>query len=125
MELLQQNSPSSGGFSLLPSDSALVQGALAGACAGFVHDVVMTPFDVAKQRMQLLGSYRSTADCMRHVVQTEGGGALFRSLPTVLFMNLPYQGVLVAVNEALKRRYEAGETNDTGGKLFSGIHLNW
>jgi solute carrier family 25 iron transporter 28/37 len=41
-----------------------LRAAVCGASATFVHDLMMTPFDVVKQRMQL-GYHRSVLDCVR------------------------------------------------------------
>lgn len=41
-----------------------LRAALCGASATLVHDLMMTPFDVVKQRMQL-GYHRSVLDCAR------------------------------------------------------------
>jgi solute carrier family 25 iron transporter 28/37 len=75
--------------------------AACGAASTFCHDLILTPMDVVKQRMQL-GAYRSIGDCLRQIWYYEGVGALYRSMPTTLAMNVPFGSVLVAVNESLK-----------------------
>ena len=63
--------------------------ASAGVLSTIVHDGVMTPFDVAKQRMQMDGSsYRSFVHCLTSVVRTEGVAALYVALPTTV--RLPF-----------------------------------
>lgn len=42
-----------------------------GAIAAVSHDMIMTPFDVIKQRMQL-GYYRSMPHCISTILRTEG-----------------------------------------------------
>jgi solute carrier family 25 iron transporter 28/37 len=89
---------------------ALADGA-AGACATFAHDCIMTPMDVAKQRLQL-GYYAGMWDCFRTVAAQEGVGAFYRSFPTTLLMNVPYGMVMATTNEALKRVLNpSGEQN--------------
>ena len=58
--------------------------------------------DTVKQRLQL-GYYRGVAHAVTSMVRREGVGALFRSYPTTLAMNLPYGCVMVAANESLKK----------------------
>jgi len=78
-----------------------VRAAACGAAGATVHDVILTPMDVVKQRLQL-GAYGGPLHCFRTVVHVEGFRALYRSLPVTLASNAPYTGVLVAVNESLK-----------------------
>lgn len=63
--------------------------ATAGVLSTIVHDGVMTPFDVAKQRMQMGGSYRNFVHCLSTVVRTEGPAALYVALPTTVCCRLP------------------------------------
>lgn len=70
---------------------ALIHG-LAGCGATLIHDGVMNPVDVIKQRMQMLNSpFKSSLSCARHIFETEGLKAFYRSYLTQLTMNLPYQ----------------------------------
>ncbi|XP_076460566.1 mitoferrin-2-like isoform X2 [Babylonia areolata] len=65
---------------------------VAGCAATLLHDAVMNPADVVKQRMQVYGSnYRTCLQCMTHVVQREGLWAFYRSYSTQLVMNIPFQ----------------------------------
>lgn len=90
-----------------------VQAAASGAMASISHDVLMTPFDLVKQRMQL-SNYNSMYDCMKQVVRNEGFSALYVSFPTTLMMNIPYGCIMVAVNESAKKML-----NPTGKYSFS------
>mmetsp|Transcript_141361 Transcript_141361/g.393945 ORF Transcript_141361/g.393945 Transcript_141361/m.393945 type:complete len:287 (-) Transcript_141361:86-946(-) len=78
-----------------------LQAAACGAMATVVHDMIITPTDVVKQRLQL-GRYRGTFDCVISVWRHEGLRAFYRSLPTTLISECPFHGVLVASNESLK-----------------------
>jgi len=78
-----------------------VRAAICGGLSTFFHDVILCPMDLVKQRMQL-GAYSSIGETLRHVSRHEGLGALYRSMPTTLAMNMPFGSVLVAVNESLK-----------------------
>lgn len=79
-----------------------VRAAFCGAAASFSHDLILTPMDVVKQRLQL-GCYSGTLNCLACVSKSEGIGALYRSMPITLFMNIPFNSVLVAANEHFKR----------------------
>jgi solute carrier family 25 iron transporter 28/37 len=74
----------------------------AGLVATVLHDAVITPLDVVKQRLQL-GYYRGVVDCLRTIMQREGLLGLYRSYPTTLLMNMPHAAVTVAANESFKK----------------------
>ncbi|KAJ8607161.1 hypothetical protein CTAYLR_007326 [Chrysophaeum taylorii] len=84
----------------------VVRNGVAGSLAAVGHDVVMTPADVVKQRLQL-GHHNTFRDCVRAISREPGGllATLYRSFPTTLAMNAPYNCVSVATNEALKDRW--------------------
>ncbi|CAE8699891.1 unnamed protein product, partial [Polarella glacialis] len=75
--------------------------AICGASATLCHDVILTPMDLVKQRMQL-GCYSNVGDCVRSVLRQEGIVGLYRSMPTTVAMNLPFGSVMVATNESIK-----------------------
>lgn len=62
----------------------------AGVVATVCHDLIMTPMDVVKQRLQL-GYYNGVSDCFKSVIRQEGARALYISFPTTFLMNLPYR----------------------------------
>jgi solute carrier family 25 iron transporter 28/37 len=76
--------------------------AASGAVATLLHDAVITPMDLVKQRLQL-GYYRGIADCIRSVAREEGVAAFYRSYSTTLAMNVPYAATVGATNESLKK----------------------
>uniref|UniRef100_A0A7S2EGN0 Mitochondrial carrier protein n=1 Tax=Trieres chinensis TaxID=1514140 RepID=A0A7S2EGN0_TRICV len=78
-----------------------VGSATAGATAAFCHDLVMTPLDTIKQRLQL-GHYDGMAHGLRRVLADEGAAGLYRSFPITLLTNLPYGAVMVTTNEFLR-----------------------
>jgi solute carrier family 25 iron transporter 28/37 len=96
---------SGGGAS--PSPPPLVHptlaAALAGAAATIVSDGVMTPCDVVKQRLQVVGSpYAGVGDCVRRTLAAEGPGAFFKSLRTTLVTNIPFTALHFGTYEAAK-----------------------
>ncbi len=88
-----------------------VAAAAAGVLATTLHDAVLTPLDLVKQRMQL-GYHSGVLDCVKTVVRNEGVIALFRSYPTTVAMNVPYASLVVATNESAKKVLNpSGELN--------------
>ncbi|KAJ8400949.1 hypothetical protein AAFF_G00389060 [Aldrovandia affinis] len=64
---------------------------VAGSVATVLHDAVMNPAEVVKQRMQMYNSpYRGLLDCVRTVRRRERLAAFYRSYSTQLTMNIPH-----------------------------------
>eukprot|EP00522_Entomoneis_paludosa_P017088 CAMPEP_0172439802 /NCGR_PEP_ID=MMETSP1065-20121228/669_1 /TAXON_ID=265537 /ORGANISM="Amphiprora paludosa, Strain CCMP125" /LENGTH=413 /DNA_ID=CAMNT_0013188537 /DNA_START=240 /DNA_END=1481 /DNA_ORIENTATION=- len=80
---------------------------LTGAAATVSHDLVMTPLDTVKQRMQL-GHYTSTYEALREIVKKETSVALYRSFPITLVTNIPYGMVFMPINEHAKVYFSQG-----------------
>ena len=79
-------------------------GALAGAAAVLGHDVIMTPLDTIKQRLQL-GHYSGMRQAISEMYLRENGlQAFYRSFPVTLVTNIPYGMVMVGSNEYIKNR---------------------
>eukprot|EP00964_Phaeocystis_antarctica_P142362 scaffold107600_cov66-Phaeocystis_antarctica.AAC.7 len=82
-----------------PREAALAAGA-AVALGTMVHDLVMTPMDVCKQRLQLGYHKNSVYDCACAIMRQEGARAFVISYPTTVVMNIPYALVMGTTNEA-------------------------
>jgi len=92
-----------------------LQAMTAGCCAALLHDMVMTPMDTVKQRMQL-GHY----DGLRHAfvsivrgdpsrnVPGEGWRGLYRSFNVTVMTNVPYGMIMMTTNEWLRGALEDG-----------------
>lgn len=92
----------------------VVATAVAGGCATVAHDVVATPLDVIKQRLQVYGSrYRGILHCALHITRKEGVRALWASYPTTVVMNVPYQAMHFTTYEAAKTML-SGEEGEHG-----------
>nr|PVC51021.1 mitochondrial carrier protein [Theileria orientalis] len=91
--------------------------AASGAAATFCHDLLLTPADVIKQRLQL-GCYRSSRDCLYNIIKQEGVRALFRSFHITLLMNVPYHSLLVSIMHLVK---QADGSRATGGAKESSL----
>ncbi|XP_055346459.1 mitoferrin-2-like [Paramacrobiotus metropolitanus] len=86
---------------------------IAGCTAAVLHDAVMNPAEVVKQRMQMFGSsYKSCMQCFARIWATEGPRAFYRSYLTQLTMNVPFQAIHFMVYEQMQdamnplRRYD-------------------
>ncbi|VDM56725.1 unnamed protein product [Angiostrongylus costaricensis] len=67
---------------------------VAGTLATLVHDAVMNPVEVVKQRMQMQFSpYGSSLECVRCIYKREGMVAFYRSYTTQLVMAVPFQSI--------------------------------
>lgn len=66
----------------------------AGCIATLLHDAIMNPAEVVKQRVQMYNSpYKSVFDCIVQVYRSEGIRAFYRSYTTQLTMNIPFQSI--------------------------------
>lgn len=71
-----------------------------------LHDAVMTPSEVVKQRMQMCCSPHTKAfECTKYVYQNEGLRAFYRSYWTALSMNIPYQMAMVMSYGLVQRHF--------------------
>ncbi|CAJ1054092.1 mitoferrin-2-like [Xyrichtys novacula] len=76
---------------------------VAGCMATVLHDAVMNPAEVVKQRMQMFNSpYRGVLDCMGSLLKQEGPAAFYRSYTTQLTMNVPFQALHFMTYEYLQ-----------------------
>ncbi|VDN04231.1 unnamed protein product [Thelazia callipaeda] len=83
--------------------SASMSYAVSGMLATVVHDAVMNPAEVVKQRMQMIFSpYGNSLECVRCVYLREGLKAFYRSYVTQLTLNAPYQCVHFMIYEYLQ-----------------------
>jgi len=83
------------------SKKPIAQGS-AGAMATLLHDAIMVPADVVKQRLQVYGSpYKNSLHCISEVCKREGIRAFYRSYGTQLTMNVPFQAMHFVIYEAM------------------------
>lgn len=76
---------------------------IAGCGATLLHDGVMNPVEVIKQRMQMSGSpFKTSLSCAKHILKEEGFKAFYRSYFTQLNMNLPYQSLHFVTYELMQ-----------------------
>ncbi|CAD2086303.1 mitochondrial carrier protein, putative [Plasmodium vinckei lentum] len=77
--------------------------AICGFLATIAHDLIIAPIDTIKQRMQL-GINKSSLDSIK-LIKENGIRSLYLSLPITLLMNIPYQIIMICVNEKMKKHY--------------------
>jgi len=102
------SSSSSSCCSASSGNSPFASGA-AVALATMCHDVIMTPMDCIKQRLQLGYHSNSVYDCACAMFRQEGPRAFMLSYPTTLLMNVPYALVMGTSNEAIRNALNPGE----------------
>jgi len=94
---------------------------LAGCGATFFHDSVMTPAEVIKQRMQMCCSpHKNATSAFRTIWREEGVRAFYRSFPTSLVHNMPFQAVHFMVYEAAMSWLNPEKTYNPSHHAFAG-----
>ncbi|XP_029296239.1 mitoferrin-1 isoform X2 [Cottoperca gobio] len=94
---------------------------LAGSVATVLHDAIMNPAEVVKQRMQMYNSpYRGLWDCLQTITRTEGVGAFYRSYSTQLTMNIPFQAVHFIIYELMQEQFNPHRHYNPGSHIVSG-----
>ncbi|KAJ8263164.1 hypothetical protein COCON_G00156210 [Conger conger] len=94
---------------------------LAGSLATVLHDAVMNPAEVVKQRMQMYNSpYRGLLDCVRTVSRAEGMAAFYRSYSTQLTMNIPFQAVHFITYELMQEQLNPRRSYQPTSHILSG-----
>ncbi|XP_022193153.2 mitoferrin-1 [Nilaparvata lugens] len=93
----------------------------AGCVATVLHDGIMTPADVVKQRMQMYNSpYKSLSECILRLYRTEGLRAFYRSYTTTLAMNIPFQSIHFMVYEMAQSLTNPDRVYNPAAHMMSG-----
>jgi len=94
---------------------------IAGLTASFFHDIVMTPAEVIKQRMQMYNSsYKNCTSCMMDIYRREGPSAFYRSFWTSYSMNAPFQVIHFVVYEKCQKILNPECLYDPKSHMISG-----
>jgi len=89
--------------------------------ATVAHDLIMTPMDVMKQRLQLGHHKNELAEVFRAIMREQGPRAFVVSLPLTLGMNMPYAALMGTANEFLRQRLApAGEEPGVATHMAAG-----
>lgn len=93
----------------------------AGLVATLLHDAVMNPADVVKQRMQMYNSpYKSSLHCANVIYRQEGIFAFYRSFTTQLTMNIPFQCIHFMTYEIMQNVMNPNRLYDPTSHMISG-----
>nr|XP_012141471.1 PREDICTED: mitoferrin-1 isoform X2 [Megachile rotundata] len=93
----------------------------AGCIATLLHDGVMNPAEVVKQRLQMYNSpYRSVVTCINNIYQNEGLRAFYRSYTTQLAMNVPFQMIHFIIYETAQNFTNPEHTYNPIAHMVSG-----
>jgi solute carrier family 25 iron transporter 28/37 len=98
---------------------------LAGACATIVHDAIVTPLDVVKQRMQLFKSqHTSVLQTIKSVHAQSGIKGFYASYPVTLAMNVPHFSLYFATYEQTKRLLQGSRASgeNSSSEFTPAIH---
>ncbi|XP_037327990.1 mitoferrin-2-like [Pungitius pungitius] len=89
--------------SIHPGANSHFANGVAGCIATVLHDTIMNPAEVVKQRMQMFNSpYRGVLDCVGSLLRRDGPAAFYRSYTTQLTMNVPFQALHFMTYEYLQ-----------------------
>uniref|UniRef100_A0AAQ4RHU8 Solute carrier family 25 member 28 n=1 Tax=Gasterosteus aculeatus aculeatus TaxID=481459 RepID=A0AAQ4RHU8_GASAC len=89
--------------SVHPGANSHFANGVAGCVATVLHDTIMNPAEVVKQRMQMFNSpYRGVLDCVGSLLRRDGPAAFYRSYTTQLTMNVPFQALHFMTYEYLQ-----------------------
>jgi hypothetical protein len=75
--------------------------ALVGAISSLFHDLIMTPSEVVKQRLQLINSGEAkikSIELIKYMYKNEGIKSFYRSLPINYFLSVPFGSLIVLAN---------------------------
>lgn len=86
--------------------------ALAGASATICGDLLMNPFDVIKQRMQVHDVYHGLTRTAVTIFRNEGIAAFYVSYPTTLLMSVPFAAVNMTVYDSISLFLNPSRTHD-------------
>ena len=78
-----------------------IKNALCGILPTVLHDSIMVPFDVCKQRMQI-NPNNNFKNQVKNILKKEGFFAFYKSLPITLFTNIPSTTSFISINENFK-----------------------
>nr|XP_046230529.1 mitoferrin-2-like [Scatophagus argus] len=94
---------------------------VAGCMATVLHDAIMNPAEVVKQRMQMFNSpYRGVLHCIGSLLRHEGPAAFYRSYTTQLTMNVPFQALHFMTYEYLQELLNPHRNYNPSSHVVSG-----
>ncbi|XP_029016171.1 mitoferrin-2-like [Betta splendens] len=104
-----------------PGTNSHFANGVAGCMATVLHDAIMNPAEVVKQRMQMFNSpYRGVLDCVGSMMRREGLAAFYRSYTTQLTMNVPFQALHFMTYEYLQELLNPHRQYNPSSHVVSG-----
>uniref|UniRef100_A0A3P8SPF6 Solute carrier family 25 member 28 n=1 Tax=Amphiprion percula TaxID=161767 RepID=A0A3P8SPF6_AMPPE len=104
-----------------PGTNSHFANGVAGCMATVLHDAIMNPAEVVKQRMQMFNSpYRGVVDCVGSLLRREGPAAFYRSYTTQLTMNVPFQALHFMTYEYLQELLNPHRQYNPSSHVVSG-----
>uniref|UniRef100_A0A3Q3EVM2 Solute carrier family 25 member 28 n=1 Tax=Kryptolebias marmoratus TaxID=37003 RepID=A0A3Q3EVM2_KRYMA len=104
-----------------PGTNSHFANGVAGCAATVLHDAIMNPAEVVKQRMQMFNSpYRGVLDCLGSLLRHEGPAAFYRSYTTQLTMNVPFQALHFMTYEYLQELLNPHRQYNPSSHVVSG-----
>lgn len=104
-----------------PGTNSHFANGVAGCMATVLHDAIMNPAEVVKQRMQMFNSpYRGVLDCVGSMLRHEGPAAFYRSYTTQLTMNVPFQALHFMTYEYLQELLNPHRQYNPSSHVVSG-----
>ncbi|XP_028267247.1 mitoferrin-2-like [Parambassis ranga] len=104
-----------------PGTNSHFANGVAGCMATVLHDAIMNPAEVVKQRMQMFNSpYRGVVDCIGSLLRQEGPAAFYRSYTTQLTMNVPFQALHFMTYEYLQELLNPHRQYNPSSHVVSG-----
>lgn len=104
-----------------PGTNSHFANGVAGCMATVLHDAIMNPAEVVKQRMQMFNSpYRGVLDCVGSMLRHEGTTAFYRSYTTQLTMNVPFQALHFMTYEYLQELLNPHRQYNPSSHVVSG-----
>ena len=95
--------------------------AAAGCLSTILHDGIMNPAEVIKQRLQMYNSpYRSVLHCAREILRKEGVKAFYRSYSTQLAMNIPFHSIHLITYEITQEHINSERKYNPTAHMVSG-----
>ncbi|KAM9857210.1 mitoferrin-2-like [Aulostomus maculatus] len=104
-----------------PGTNSHFANGVAGCMATVIHDAIMNPAEVVKQRIQMFNSpYRGVLDCVGSTLRQEGPAAFYRSYTTQLTMNVPFQALHFMTYEYLQELLNPHRQYNPSSHVVSG-----
>lgn len=89
-----------------------------GGLAGIFSSIVITPAELIKVKMQA-SHYPSTVSCFKDTIRKEGPSGLFKSLPSQVIRDVPFNAIFIGSFEAYARGIIYGKNLSEKSELNS------